>query len=69
MGSAAPRGVVVNFFFGLGRGQLSDDEVERRQQIARKHGAAFTYTDLPGEGWRYWFATHRAVLAEVKESA
>jgi hypothetical protein len=44
------------FFFGLGRGRVSQHEAERCDRIARKHGAAFVAVRLPGDGPRYWFA-------------
>lgn len=44
------------FFFGLGKGRVSERTVEVVQKIARKHGCDFVanYCE-PGSGPRYWF--------------
>lgn len=66
------------FMFGVCRERLSKREVNRRQRIARKHGATFVYPGaIPGSETRGWFecpnrgepfneATAKAVLSEVK---
>jgi len=42
--------------FLVGRGELSQATIEACDAIAREHGATFVHANLPGEGWRYWFA-------------
>lgn len=44
------------FFFGLGRGRVKEPMRRRVDRIAARHGACFVNPNLPGEGWRYWFA-------------
>jgi hypothetical protein len=44
------------FFFGLGRGRIPSREVAKINRITRPIGAVFTNPELPGEGYRYWFA-------------
>lgn len=66
------------YFFGLGKGRVSDTERKRLDKIAEKHGAWFCPYRDPAEGPRYWFAcpnrgepfngqTARAVMTEVGE--
>lgn len=45
-----------DYHFGVGRGRLSASDVERRDRIARQHGACFVYAQIPGDGWRSWYA-------------
>lgn len=40
--------------FGVGQGRPK--HARRIESIAKKHDAAFTWAELPGEGWRYWFS-------------
>jgi hypothetical protein len=47
---------VSDYFFGLGRGYVDKVTRARADDIAAEHGAWFVLVDLPGEGWRYWFA-------------
>jgi hypothetical protein len=44
------------YFFGVGTGKVPDVICKRLDKIATKHGATFTMVNMPGEGWRYWFA-------------
>jgi len=42
------------FMFGTKRGRLPAKEVNRREQIAKKHNATFIHCKLP-DGWTSWF--------------
>lgn len=44
------------YMFGVGRVRVSEELGMRIDNIARKYGASFVWTFLPGEGYRYWFA-------------
>jgi hypothetical protein len=64
------------FHFGVGNGRIKTKSGERIDKIARRHGASFTWTTIPGQGPIYWFAarnqghpfdeqTARAVWADL----
>lgn len=44
------------YAFGGGRGELAKRVYDRADKIARKHECVLVNVDLPGGGWRYWFA-------------
>lgn len=44
------------FHFGAGAGMIRARAAMQIDRIARRHGATFTNTSVPGNGWRYWFA-------------
>lgn len=65
------------YFFGSGNRKVPGHRAARLHRIARKHGAWFVATNIPGDGPRYWFAcanrgnpfdqaTERAVWAELE---
>jgi hypothetical protein len=43
-------------FFGLGNGKIPARIRDRADKIASRHGATLANPNLPGEGYRYWFA-------------
>ncbi len=45
-----------DYCFGVGRGKLPKKRVDQIDKIARKHGACFVYTSVPGNGIQYWFS-------------
>lgn len=47
---------MAEFLFLVGSGQLSDETIKAADGIAAEHGVTFVGADLPGDGWRYWFA-------------
>jgi hypothetical protein len=47
---------VSEYFFGLGRGRVSDDRIKALDEIGAEYGAVFCNPSLPGDGPRYWFA-------------
>jgi hypothetical protein len=42
--------------FLVRRGKLTSLEVEQRERIAKFHGIAFVYANIPGTGWQSWFS-------------
>lgn len=44
------------YMFGTGSGQLTDDASARIDEIALRYDCTIVNPNLPGEGYRYWFA-------------
>jgi len=44
------------YHFGCGKGRIADKTAKRINEIARENGARFTATNMPGDGWCYWFS-------------
>lgn len=44
------------YLFGSGRGKIKPSIRKRIDAIANRHDADFVNPNMPGEGWRFWFA-------------
>lgn len=45
-----------DYMFGVGRGKVSVTRHNALNRIAKKHGGAFVNTNIPGNGYTFWFA-------------
>lgn len=43
------------YHFGVGTGKVSEAQGKKLDKVARKHGATFTWAQMP-EGWKFWFS-------------
>ena len=44
------------YLFGCKAGKLTAAEAKRDDAAAAKHGVDFFHANMPGEGWKSWFA-------------
>lgn len=44
------------YLFGVKNGKLDAKEQRLRRRVAKKHGVEWVYVNLPGDGYRSWFA-------------
>lgn len=44
------------YMFGVGRGRVDGEIVDKVQEVAEKHDCDFVHGYFPGDGFRYWFA-------------
>ena len=44
------------YLFGCKAGKLTEADAKRHEAAAVKHGVDFYHSDMPGEGWKSWFA-------------